>query len=354
VCTGCGFHGLYSAPLPGGAKLGDHPYRVTIHFADVLDLVPQSAVKVNDVAVGRVETITLDGWTAKVVVAVNGDVDLPANAYAEIRQTSLLGEKFVSLGPPTGEVPTGRLADVKDPEIPIGRTGSSVEVEEVLGALSLLLNNGDLDAIAGITHELNQALNGRTDAVRSLLTQLNTFVGGVDAQREKITTALTRVNALAQTLADQREILAQTLDSLPGAIKILADERTKLLALLTSLDRLGDQAVRVIDASKSDVISALRSLQPVLEQLTAAGDNIGPTLELMATYPFPRNAVDAVHGDYTNVNATLDLDLSDVLNNLTIVPNPNSADVTDLTSLLPTGSYVPGVRPAGPATGTGG
>src|SRR3954452_20640137 len=103
--TGCGFHGLYSASLPGGADLGSHPYHVLIDFSDVLDLVPQSAVKVNDVTVGKVESVKLVGWVAEVQIAVNGDVTLPANAYARIRQTSLLGEKFVSLSyPPDGEV----------------------------------------------------------------------------------------------------------------------------------------------------------------------------------------------------------------------------------------------------------
>ena len=103
--TGCGFHGLYSAPLPGGANLGSHPYHVLVDFSDVLDLVPQSAVKVNDVSVGKVESVKLVDWYAEVQIAVNGDVRLPANAYAQIRQTSLLGEKFVSLSyPPNGEV----------------------------------------------------------------------------------------------------------------------------------------------------------------------------------------------------------------------------------------------------------
>lgn len=352
LCTGCGFKGLYSAPLPGGANLGSHPYKVTIHFADVLDLVPQSAVKVNDVAVGKVEKITLDGWTAKVVVAVNGNVDLPDNAYAQIRQTSLLGEKFVSLGPPTGEVPTGRLSDDKNANIPINRTGSSIEIEEVLGALSLLLNNGDLDAISGITHELNQALNGRTDAARSLISQLNTFVGGVDAQRDKITTAIESVNKLAKTLADQKKILAGTLDTLPGALKILADERKQLVTLLQSLDHLSTSAVKVINGSKQDVISSLKSLQPILTQLTAAGDDIPSALELLATYPFPRNATDAVHGDYTNLRATLNLDLSQILSNLKVVPTLPGTNATgtaqpSMASLLPAGSMVPGVPAVG-------
>src|SRR5579884_3962212 len=101
--SGCGFHGLYSAPLPGGANLGSHPYQVTAEFADVLDLVPQSAVKVNDIAVGKVTTIVLQGWHARVTMEVNSSVHLPANARAEIEQTSLLGEKYVALMQPNSQ-----------------------------------------------------------------------------------------------------------------------------------------------------------------------------------------------------------------------------------------------------------
>ncbi|MGN6636807.1 MAG: hypothetical protein ACTHJ6_15310, partial [Oryzihumus sp.] len=43
--------GAYDLPLPGGAAQGGDVYHVTAEFADVLDLVPQSAVKVNEVTV---------------------------------------------------------------------------------------------------------------------------------------------------------------------------------------------------------------------------------------------------------------------------------------------------------------
>src|SRR5699024_6490453 len=64
--AGCGFSGIYDIPLPGGAELGDDPYRVHVQFRDVLDLVPQSGVPANNVRAGRVESIALadDGWTA--------------------------------------------------------------------------------------------------------------------------------------------------------------------------------------------------------------------------------------------------------------------------------------------------
>ena len=53
---------------PGGAATGSDAYHVTVEFADVLDLVPQSAVKVNDVTVGAVDAVHLEGWHAEVTL----------------------------------------------------------------------------------------------------------------------------------------------------------------------------------------------------------------------------------------------------------------------------------------------
>lgn len=73
------FPGIDQMPLPGGADLGDHPYEITAEFGDVLSLAPQSSVKVNDVAVGRVTRISLTpgSWTAKVTMRVNGKIRMP-------------------------------------------------------------------------------------------------------------------------------------------------------------------------------------------------------------------------------------------------------------------------------------
>ena len=55
---------VYSLPLPGGPDVGEDPMTVKVEFADVLDLVPQSTVKVNDVSVGKVSAIDLEGYQA--------------------------------------------------------------------------------------------------------------------------------------------------------------------------------------------------------------------------------------------------------------------------------------------------
>ena len=50
---GCGFAGVQDLPLPGGPDVGDHSYRVTAEFDDVLSLTRDSTVKLDGVTVGR-------------------------------------------------------------------------------------------------------------------------------------------------------------------------------------------------------------------------------------------------------------------------------------------------------------
>ncbi|SDM62444.1 MCE family protein [Allokutzneria albata] len=296
--------GAYDIPLPGGADVGSKPYRVTAQFRDVLDLVPQAAVKVNDVAVGRVESIDLaeDEWTADVRLVLNGDVRLPANAVAQLRQTSLLGEKYVELAHPR-EAPTGTLAD--GAVVPVERSGRNPEVEEVFGALAMVLNGGGVAQLRDITRELNAALGGNEKEIRSLLSTVEAFVRGLDQNRGKITAALDGVKELSTTLNARREPIGVVLDKLEPGLKVFAEQRESLTTMLKALDRLSGVAVRTINASKDDAVAGLRALEPTLRRLAEAGQKLPQALEVLLTYPFPDSALDAIKGDYLNVFLTL-------------------------------------------------
>ncbi|MFI9813249.1 MCE family protein [Saccharothrix variisporea] len=319
LLTGCGsggFDGVYNMPLPGGADLGDRPYAVKVQFKDVLDLVPQAGVKVNDVPVGRVDRIDLaaDGWTAEVTVLVNGDVKLPANAIAKLRQSALLGEKYVELAKPAQGREEGTLAD--GATIPVERTNRNPEVEEVFGALSMLLNGGGIAQLQNISKELSAALEGNEPEVKSLLTNLNTLVGELDGHKTEITRALDGVNRLAGTLSAQRDQIGGVLEGLEPGLKVLSEQRTQLVTLLQSLDSLADVAVDTIDKSKADVVADLKALEPTLQKLVEAGTNLPNAFELLLTYPFPDSAMDGIKGDYTNLYADLDLNLGTIVDNL--------------------------------------
>ncbi|MFC5677476.1 MCE family protein [Aeromicrobium endophyticum] len=374
--SGCGFS-PYQLPLPGGADLGSKPYKVTIQFRDVLDLVPQSAVRVNDIAVGKVKDIKLDGWTASVTVEVNRDAKLPDNAVATIRQTSLLGEKFVSLAPPaTGA--TGRLGD--GDKIPLERSGRNPEIEEVLGAASLLFNGGGLEKTNTIVRELNNALGGNEPEVKELLNTTSDFIGQLDANKEELLTSLEKVNRLAIAANDQTDAITGALDDLPEALRVVNDQRDELVGLLQSLDRLGDVATGVIRSSKADTVADLKALTPTLTNLARAGDDLATSTQALLSFPFTDGFVGgsvasatgrcqdagngqkeikegACFGDFANLSVKLnlgveqltnilgDFDLSDQVPTPSGSTAPSTSDVPQGSDGVPAPQAVPGADP---------
>ncbi|WP_030859604.1 MCE family protein [Streptomyces sp. NRRL S-37] len=299
------FDGIEDLPLPGGADLGDHPYTVTAELHDVLSLVPHAAVKVDDVAVGRITGIELgrDDWSARVTMEINGDVRLPADATARLEQSSLLGEKYIQLVAPAEETGAGRLTDGS--VIPLARTSRTTEVEEVFGALSLLLNGGGVNQLKTITRELNAALGGREPQVRSLLKRVDTLVGDLDDHRGDITDALDAVNRLSSTLATRKDDVGTVLTELSPGLKTLEKQRGSLLTMLRSLDTLSGVAVSTVNASKDDMIADLKALAPTLKALADAGTDLPDSLQVLVTYPFTDEVLRGVKGDYLNAYLTM-------------------------------------------------
>ena len=331
--SGCGLQSVQEVPLPGGAALGDEPYTVTALLTNVIDLVPNASVRTNDVPVGVVREVRLapDGWTAEVTMAVNGDVTLPANAMAKLRQTSLLGEKFVELGNPAIGAPQGRLQD--GAVIPVDRTDVGAQVEEVLGALSLLLNGGGVEKIQTITRELNAALNGNEGQIRALIDNLNVFVGTLDQQRGDIVRALDSLDRLTRTLVDQRAKIANVIDNLQPGLDVLNQQRGLLVGTLQALQRLSVVGTDVINRAGANTVADLAALQPILGNLVASGDALPGSLQILVTIPFADNSLNVVKGDFANIDVTLELSLTGLLQNLLGV-NPQSADLNQILALL--------------------
>lgn len=308
--SGCGIlgGGVYDASLPGGADLGKDPITVTAEFPDVLDLVPQSSVRVDNVAVGRVTDIDLgdDGRTAVVTMEVRRDVDLPSATTARLQQTSLLGEKYVALVRPEGGGETmpapGRLAD--HAVLTTADTDAAATAEQVLGALSLVLNGGGIGQFQEISRELQQVGDGQTEQVRAFLDELNRFVGVLDRRKGAITGAIDGLARLSAVLDGDRAQIAAVLDELSPGMKVLVEQRPQLTKMLESLDRLSKVTVRTLNASQEDMVRDLRALDPILSELAKAGANLPYSLEILLTYPFPDSVLGAIRGDYLNVFMT--------------------------------------------------
>jgi phospholipid/cholesterol/gamma-HCH transport system substrate-binding protein len=303
--AGCAFQGVNSLPLPGAVGRGSDSAVYHVEVANIGTLESNSPVLIDDVVVGSVGKMTLHGWHIDVEVSVKRDVTVPANAVAAVGQTSLLGSMHLALDPPLGQPPTGRLK----PGTTIGLDSSSTypSTEQTLSSLAAVVNGGGLGQIGDIIHNFNIALSGRQDAVRDLLTRLDTFAGTLNQQRDNIIATVTELNRFSATLAGQQDSITRALEKVPPALEVLLRERPRLTTALEKLRVLSDNVTGLVNDTQADLVKNLQNLEPTIRSLADVGPDIDTALAYVTTFPLSQNVIDrGIRGDYMNLWVTVD------------------------------------------------
>jgi virulence factor Mce-like protein len=244
--------------------------RVTAWFNAAVGLYPGSDVRVLGIAVGTVTDVVPKGDRVRVDMLVDDDYDIPADADAVVLAPSLVSDRYVQFAPVYSGGPTMR----DGAEVPLDRTATPVELDQVYGALddlSVALGptgaNSD-GALQDLLHTgaanldgngeaLNQTLTGFSQAVRTLAEGRDDLFSSVD-NLQVFTTALASVNsqvgqfndnlaAVAAQLAGEREDLASAISLLSSALAQVATFVQQNTALLTTnVDRLADVTLTLV------------------------------------------------------------------------------------------------------------
>jgi phospholipid/cholesterol/gamma-HCH transport system substrate-binding protein len=355
ITTACGFGGVNSLPLPGTVGHGEGASSYTVELTNVGTLEPNSPVLMNDVVVGSVRRIGIVDRHAEVEITVTPGVRVPADTTVAVGQTSLLGSMNLQLTAPPG--PRDAMLQPGS-VIPLERSTAYPSTEQTLAALSTVVNAGGLGQIGDVIHSLNNAFSGRTNDIRELLTNLDTFVGTLDDQRDDIIATVSELNRFAGTLAQQRDTLATALRDIQPALDILREQRPALTEALNALRAFSDTATKVVNDTKADLVTNLGHLGPILSALNDVGPDIATALAFATTFPLNQNLIDrGLRGDYLNLFVTVDLTLSRFRrgllsgtsfadNNAPLVPAPGDPGYEKFYSKNPLGQAValpPGV-----------
>ena len=177
--------------------------------------------------------------------------------------------------------------------------------------MSILLNGGGLGQLQEINQSFAKALAGRENDMRSLLTQLDTFIAQLNAQTDDIITATENLNSLAGQVAAKDQTVDKALTTIPQALAVLADSRTKF----ADADRRAGQVQcdRHLDGQPDQGIvrGNLRNIAPVLRELANAGPALTKGLDFLSTYPWVKSTVpNWFRGDFANITLVIDLTLS--------------------------------------------
>jgi phospholipid/cholesterol/gamma-HCH transport system substrate-binding protein len=307
--SGCGWHGLNTLPLPGTAGGGPGAFTIQAQLPNVTNLQPNSRVRVGDVTVGNVTKVDMQGWHALLTMTLDGDVNLPANATVKLGQTSLFGSLHIELAPPTDAPPEGKLHNGS--LIPLSAASTYPSTEQTLAAISMVLNGGGVGQIQDITEALSTAFAGRADDLRSLIGQLDTYVGYLNDQKDDIIAAADSLNNLVGQIAAQKPVVDRALKTIPDALAVLNDQRQTIADAVTQLGKFSALAGDSVTQTKSALVAELTDVAPVLKSLADAGPALTKALSVLPTYPFPKETLTKwIRGDYANLTAVIDLTLN--------------------------------------------
>ncbi len=108
--------GYLSIKLGKMEVLGNEGYEVYALFSNSGGLKTGASILIAGVEVGRVKSVALEDYQARVVLSLTSNVKVQEDAIASIKTKGLIGEKYVEITPGGSEEiipPGGRIRDTQ-------------------------------------------------------------------------------------------------------------------------------------------------------------------------------------------------------------------------------------------------
>ena len=261
---------------------------ITATFKDVGDLVVNHSVQVADVRVGSVTKIELTpDFHAKVTMSLK-DVHLKSDAIATIRQTSLLGEKFIDLRPcdpspaHNDQGCNANAGPLSNPgTISDDHTAEAPELEFVAdAAIQLLAATALPNDFATLVQTGSQGFAGRGPELRGLVDDLSTISGTLADQTTHIQQIIDGLDQATSTLAPSNASLDQLLVNLANTTTVLANNRDQTVATLQALTRMVQaQDQLVFDPYLQQVDRQVKQVDAIVDELTRGRAEVNTLLD---------------------------------------------------------------------------
>ncbi len=240
----------------------------TAFFPVAASLYKGDPVRVLGVNVGTVDSITPRKGNVKVVLRVDKDVDIPADAKAVIVAQSLVTGRFVQLTPvfSSGE----KLAN--NATIPMERTAVPMEWDDIKAQLSKLSESlgpetdgkgsdiVDRGAAAEAVDVLNRNLDGNGEAIRRSVTEMSDLMGTLSANRSDLFGTVRNLQKLTEALSQSHEELVQFNGRIASVSQVLSDNATELGDALEGLSSAVTDVKSFIDRNGAELTESVGKL----------------------------------------------------------------------------------------------
>ncbi len=261
---------------------GDSPGTVSASalFANASDLVSGAPVQFADITVGSVTSITLHDSEAQVSMSIDRSARVPADVTAELRRTTLLGQRIVELVPPGGTM-----------AVPLLANGAVIDKTRVIPGIQQLLESGAQVFGAINTQELSQlvatgaqGLGGQGATLHQLLSNFANVAHGYATQTGTISSLVGSMDRLSSALAPSAQSNAQAVSNLAATTGILSREANQFNGLLQSLQDLAIQGRGILQSYTPQIDTQIKALYALSQTLSANQRQVAGIISYLPTY----------------------------------------------------------------------
>lgn len=245
--------------------LGDN-IRISADFENVAGLYAGNEVAVLGVPVGRVETVTPRGSYVEVTMALDKDVQVPADAMAALISPQLITNRHVELSPAySGQGPT--LTD--GTHIPLERTRVPVELDRILENFDQLgaALKGDSETGPLASRVLFPLLEGNGDRLRETLDDLSGAFEVTFANKDQIANTIIKLNEITQVVAQNDQTVRDFSARLTELLQLMGEQSPGLHAVLIQLNDFVNNTSTLVGENRDQLAGALERFVTITAQM---------------------------------------------------------------------------------------
>ncbi|MEV0686241.1 MCE family protein [Nocardia sp. NPDC050378] len=179
-------------------------YTVLVQLDSSGGLLPHSNVTVRGVEVGSVRAIRIDGSGILAETEIDSATQIPVGTPVAVSRLSAAGEQYLDFRPVTGEAPY--LAD--GATVPADQVSTPVTIDSFLDNTGALIAGMNPDRLTAIVDELDRALRGGPEVLRSVISGLSQATAGLAGLLPQTTELIRNLSVIAATTAHAQPDLA--------------------------------------------------------------------------------------------------------------------------------------------------
>lgn len=264
------------AVLPGCGLVDDPagPFQLTADFSRGTGLYPGSPVRVLGIDVGRITDVADHDGRVRVQMRLRSGVRLPAAVDATIVPLTLLGERYVQLGPAYSHGPLLRSGA----HIPISRTTVPAEFDDLLRGLQTFVGSIDPNKAGDVVTDLADLLAGRGASLNSLIHHASGTLGLLADKGDQLRSIISSLGELSQTLQGRTDDIASLVRNYDLVSEVLVQNKDDLDATITELDRATKELSSLLVAHERPLRADVAALTETGRTVDANTDNLELTL----------------------------------------------------------------------------